>query len=137
MVGIHATLLDGVFVGENRLVSAQALCTKGITLEPGSVYGGSAGCRVKALSDEAVLGRREGALHYVDKAVAAVSGCAWWRNGVLPSPKLNERARQLQSTLREGQPSERDVVGAAGAERELVVTGTGELVHVHGPRGHA
>ncbi len=37
MVGIHATLLDGVIVGENRLVSAQALCTKGINLEPGSL----------------------------------------------------------------------------------------------------
>ena len=70
MVGIHATLLDGVFVGENRLVSAQALCTKGINLEPGSVYGGSAGCRVKPLGDDAILGLREGALHYVDSAVA-------------------------------------------------------------------
>ena len=43
MVGIHATLLDGVIVGENRLVSAQALCTKGHKPGAGQPLGGQRG----------------------------------------------------------------------------------------------
>ena len=68
LIGINAVVLNGAKIGKNCLIGANALVTEGKIIPDNSMVLGSPGKVVKTLSEEAALGIRVGASHYVENA---------------------------------------------------------------------
>jgi carbonic anhydrase/acetyltransferase-like protein (isoleucine patch superfamily) len=66
LVGMGATVLNGVVLGEGCLVGAQALLTEGKVFPPRSLIMGSPGKVVRVLDDEAYARLTLSARHYVE-----------------------------------------------------------------------
>lgn len=73
LVGMSATLLDGVRLGGQCIVGAGALLTPGFEVPPGSMVLGAPAKIVRALSLEERAGIRRWALKYLDVARAHAS----------------------------------------------------------------
>ena len=71
LVGMGATLLDGVVVGDQCLIGAKALVTPGVEIPEGSLVLGAPAKIVRALSKE----ERAGLKHWAEKYVAYSAYC--------------------------------------------------------------
>lgn len=76
LIGIGATLLDGVVVGEQSIVAANALVPPGMQIPPGSMVMGTPAKIVRALKPE----ERAGLKHWAEKYV--VNGAYCLRHGI-------------------------------------------------------
>ena len=65
LVGMGATVLDGVVVGERSIIGANALVTGGMEIPPGSLVLGSPGKVVRTLTKR----EQEGVKHWAEKYV--------------------------------------------------------------------
>lgn len=74
LIGMGATVMDDVVVGEYTIVGAGALVTPGKQLEPRSMYVGSPAKRVRALSEEEIEQLHYSADHYVRLAARYNTG---------------------------------------------------------------
>lgn len=70
LVGIRATLLDGVVVGENSLVAAGSLLPPGKVYPPGSLILGSPARVVRALTEAEIADTHRIVRNYVERARA-------------------------------------------------------------------
>lgn len=68
LIGIRATVLDGVVVGSGSIVGAGAMVTEGTVIPPGSLVLGVPGRVVGRVTEEQEESIRHAALHYVDAA---------------------------------------------------------------------
>ena len=66
LIGMSATILDGAIIGEESIVGANSLVTKGKKFPPRSLIVGSPAKRVRELSDEEVASLYKSAQNYVD-----------------------------------------------------------------------
>ncbi|WP_371224157.1 gamma carbonic anhydrase family protein [Roseovarius sp. 2305UL8-3] len=64
LIGMGATVLNGATIGRNCLIGAGALITEGKDIPDGSLVMGSPGKVVRQLSEDAIQGLRNSALHY-------------------------------------------------------------------------
>ena len=74
LVGMRATLLNGVEVGENCLIGAGALVTPGTIIPPGSLVLGMPARVVRPLTPEEIESIRSSAVHYVEYARRFLAG---------------------------------------------------------------
>lgn len=74
LVGIRATLLDGVVVGENCLVAAGSLLPPGTEYPPGHLILGSPARVVRPLTDAEMADIRRIVRNYVERAKAYAAG---------------------------------------------------------------
>ncbi len=74
LVGMGATLLNGVEVGENCLIGARALITQGTIIPPGSLVLGMPARVVRPLTPEEIESIRVSAVHYVEYARRFLAG---------------------------------------------------------------
>ncbi len=65
LVGIGATLLNGVVIGENCIIGAHSLITEGKEIPDGSLVMGSPGKVVRELDEDTIQRITESAAHYV------------------------------------------------------------------------
>ncbi|HTH37401.1 MAG TPA: gamma carbonic anhydrase family protein [Pyrinomonadaceae bacterium] len=68
LIGIGASLLDGVRVGRNSLVAAGSLLTPGTIIPPGSLVMGSPGKVKRTLTETEIENIRRSAARYVELA---------------------------------------------------------------------
>ena len=66
LIGIGATILDNVVIGEHCIIGAHTLITKGTTIPARSLVMGSPGRIVRSVSDDEVLELMASAAHYVE-----------------------------------------------------------------------
>lgn len=64
LIGMGATILDNAVVGEQCIIGAHTLITKGMVIPPRSLVLGSPGKVQRCLTDEEITGLAESALHY-------------------------------------------------------------------------
>ena len=74
LVGMRATLLNGVEVGENCLIGAGALVTQGTIIPPGSLVLGMPARVVRPLTPEEIESIRISAVQYVEYARRFLAG---------------------------------------------------------------
>lgn len=65
LIGMSATIMDGVVIGEKVVIAAGSLVTPGKQLESGYLYAGSPVRRIRALSEEEMVFLGYSAEHYV------------------------------------------------------------------------
>ncbi len=66
LIGMSATILDDAVIGEESIVGANSLVTKGKVFPPRSLIIGSPAKRVRELSDEEVASLYKSAHNYID-----------------------------------------------------------------------
>lgn len=66
LVGMGATILDNVVIGEQSLIGAHTLITKGTIVPPRSLVVGSPGKVIRTLSDVEIAELESSAEHYVE-----------------------------------------------------------------------
>ena len=64
LIGMGATILDNAVVGEQCIIGAHTLITKGMIIPARSLVTGSPGKVQRAVTDDEVLGLQKSALHY-------------------------------------------------------------------------
>ncbi len=64
LIGMGATILDSAVIGEQCVIGAHTLITKGMVIPPRSLVIGSPGKVQRAVTDDEVRGLMESALHY-------------------------------------------------------------------------
>jgi len=74
LVGMGATVLNGVRVGENCLIGANALVPEGREIPDGSLVIGAPAKVVRQLSPEEIAGLEKSAQHYADNARRYAAG---------------------------------------------------------------
>lgn len=74
LIGIQAIVLNGARIGRNCLIAAGALVTEGKEIPDGSVVMGTPGKIVRQLDDASILGQRDAALRYVERAARYRTG---------------------------------------------------------------
>ena len=74
LVGMGATVLNRAVIGEDCLIGAGALVTKGKSFPPGHLIVGSPARAVRALTPEQIAGLRLSAAHYAHRAREYVTG---------------------------------------------------------------
>ncbi len=65
LIGINATILNSVVIGENCLIGSNTLVTEGKSIPPGSLVVGVPGRVVRSLSESEIRGLTQSAEHYV------------------------------------------------------------------------
>jgi carbonic anhydrase/acetyltransferase-like protein (isoleucine patch superfamily) len=64
LIGMGATILDNAVIGEQCIIGAHTLITKGMIIPPRSLVMGSPGKVQRAVTDDEILGLQKSALHY-------------------------------------------------------------------------
>lgn len=68
LIGMGATILDDVVIGEDCIIGAHSLITKGTIIPPKSMVVGTPGKIVRPLTEEELASLRTSAGHYVELA---------------------------------------------------------------------
>lgn len=68
LIGMGATILDDVIIGDHCLIGAHALITKGMNIPPRSLVLGSPGRVVRALSESEIAELDSSAISYIELA---------------------------------------------------------------------
>jgi carbonic anhydrase/acetyltransferase-like protein (isoleucine patch superfamily) len=76
LIGMGATVLDGVVIGRGSLVGAGALVTPGVVIPPGSLVIGSPARVKRTVNDKERVQIEYGAAHYVELARRYLAGGA-------------------------------------------------------------
>ncbi len=66
LIGMSATILDGAVIGEESIVGANSLITKGKKFPPRSLIVGSPAKRIRRLNDEEIASLYKSSQNYVD-----------------------------------------------------------------------
>jgi carbonic anhydrase/acetyltransferase-like protein (isoleucine patch superfamily) len=74
LIGMGATVLNGVHVGENCLIGANSLVPEGREIPDGSLVIGSPAKVVRQLSVDEIAGLKHAAAHYVDNSRRFAAG---------------------------------------------------------------
>lgn len=74
LIGMGATILNGVKIGKHCLIGAHALIPEGREIPDGSMVMGMPGKVVRALSDDEIAGLKKSAEHYVANAKRYAGG---------------------------------------------------------------
>jgi len=74
LIGMGATILDDAVIGENCIIGAHTLVTKGTQIPAGSMVLGTPGKVLRPLTDQEIVELRASAQHYVELASEYLRG---------------------------------------------------------------